>query len=160
MAKVTPHKVSGVGVGVRVLPPNPVVPRSPGERPTGRVSPLDHRSKSNMPEEYHGQTPPRGAKSQYYGEQNFQAESGGSHERRDYEANWKPKSHEKEDNKKDGKKGEETDKNMSEKLLLRKKKDAEIASVMQNLRFDYDTSTVTPGVPAGNNFEKSLGYFP
>ena len=160
VAKVTPHKVSGVGVGVRVLPPNPVVPRSPGERPTGRVSPLDHRSKSNMPEEYHGQTPPRGAKSQYYGEQNFQAESGGSHERRDYEANWKPKSHEKEDNKKDGKKGEETDKNMSEKLLLSKKKDAEIASVMQNLRFDYDTSTVTPGVPAGNNFEKSLGYFP
>ena len=159
VAKVTPHKLSGVGVGVRVLPPNPVVPRSPGERPTGRVSPLDHRSKSNMPEEYHGQTPPRGTKSQYYGEQNFQAESGGSHERRDYETNWKPKSHEKEDNKKDGKK-EETDKNMSEKLLLSKKKDAEIASVMQNLRFDYDTSTVTPGVPAGNNFEKSLGYFP
>ena len=151
VAKVTPHKVSGVGV--RVLPPNPEVPRSPGERPTGRVSPLDYHSQANMPEEYHGrQHPSNQAKSQYYHEQKLQADSYGSQERR--EANWK------QNPKKESKKSEETDKSMSEKLLLSKKKDAEIASVMQNLRFDYDTSTVTPGVPAGNNFEKSLGYFP
>lgn len=157
VAKVTPHKVSGVGV--RVLPPNPAVPRSPGERPMGRVSPLGHRQQPNMPEEYlGGQQPSRRPKSQYPDEPKFQAESYGSQERRDNEAKWKQKPN--EETKKEAKKGEETDRNMSEKLLLSKKKDAEIASVMQNLRFDYDTSTVTPGVPAGNNFEKSLGYFP
>lgn len=156
VAKVTPRKVSGVGV--RVLPPNPVVPRSPGDRPTGRVSPLDHHTHSNMPEEYHGtKQPPMRAKSQYCDEQKHQPESYGSQERRDCEANWKLKPNEKEDPKKECR---DADKNMSAKLLLSKKKDAEIAAVMQNLRFDYDTSTVTPGVPAGNNFEKSLGYFP
>lgn len=53
------------------------------------------------------------------------------------------------------------DNKLGEKLLLNKKKDAEIASVMQNLRLDYkDTPTLTPGAPSGLNFEKSLGYFP
>lgn len=142
VAKVTPHKVSGVGV--RVLPPNPVPrPHSPG-----------------MPEEFSGGQPQRQSKT-HHDEQKYQAEGYRSQEAVDNNPpNWKLKPNEQEEAKKEGKKGEEPDRNMSEKLLQSKKKDAEIASVMQNLHFDYDASTVTPGMPAGNNFEKSLGYFP
>ena len=44
------------------------------------------------------------------------------------------------------------------RLLLTAKKDAEIASVVQNLQLDQDTYMMTSsGV---TNFEKSLGYFP
>ena len=50
---------------------------------------------------------------------------------------------------------------MGEKLLMDKKKDAEIASVVQDMKVDYrDVPTLTPGAPSGMNFEKSLGYFP
>ncbi len=158
VAKVSPHKVSGIGV--RVLPPNPGLPRDGSDRPTGRVSPLDNRNQFKMPEDYGGQQqPPRRAQSQFPNEPKYQGDDNYGSQNRD--SDWKLKPNEKpEAVKKDGKKPEDSDRNMNEKLLQSKKKDAEIASVMQNLRFDYDTSTVSPGVPAGNNFEKSLGYFP
>lgn len=50
------------------------------------------------------------------------------------------------------------DEKSSGRLLLTAKKDAEIASVVQNLQLDQDTYMMTSsGV---TNFEKSLGYFP
>ncbi|KAK2169109.1 hypothetical protein LSH36_12g14040 [Paralvinella palmiformis] len=47
----------------------------------------------------------------------------------------------------------------SESLIQSEKKDAEIASLLQNIKFDYE-ATLTPHAPHGTNFEKSLGYFP
>lgn len=46
-----------------------------------------------------------------------------------------------------------------ESLIQSEKKDAEIASLLQNIHFDYE-ATLTPHAPHGTNFEKSLGYFP
>ncbi len=164
VAKVPPHKVSG---GIQVLPSHPVLPmRGTGsnERPTGRVSPLDNINKAAMHGEFQNAgPPPRRAKSQYFDEHSFSEGSYGAQEKHDYESNWQFNRNAAAENarkKAQKTKEQDTDKNMSEKLLLSKKKDAEIASVMQNLHFDYDSATVTPGVPAGNNFEKSLGYFP
>ena len=51
------------------------------------------------------------------------------------------------------------DKGQGGRLIQSEKKDAEIASLLQNIHFDYE-GTLSPNAPHGTNFEKSLGYFP
>ena len=156
VAKVPPHKVTGVKVfpvGDAPLASLKSSVQSPDRKPSPFIDGNMGRSQ-----------PPRRPTSEYFDEPQYMDESSSSGSSPAKSppppaSNWAfGKTHDGPGTGKDERKAE--DGMVSEKLLLSKKKDAEIASVLQNMRFDYDTTTMSPGLPAGNNFEKSLGYFP
>ena len=128
--------------------------------PLGQDRPFKERQKSppyedmdynyiSPKQEYHHFGPPKRTKS----EKSLKSD-------KSHFDNWQFKPTRDLDNERSNSGQDKQDPSMNEKLLMNQKKDAEIAAVMQNLRFDYDGATMTPGLPAGNNFEKSLGYFP
>ena len=184
IARVPPHKVTGV----RVMPINfdssSVPKRNASE--TDALSPTrGDRPKSGIflqsptsPDKRGGNSfdnPPKRSHSQHNITQDLsddksnKSQKNGNNAKQGSAANWqfgptKNSSRESSLNAKQ-KQQKDLENNMDdklgEKLLLSKKKDAEIASVMQNLRLDYrEAPTLTPGAPGGMNFEKSLGYFP
>ena len=156
VAKVPPHKVTGVKVlpmgPMPALKPTDTTP-SPGDRPRSIVYYDDTMYSSKLPSSAADQKRP---KSTHHASSPGDSRCG---------ANWQFKPPVDEDySYHDGRSrepdGDKSDPVMNEKLLMNQKKDAEIASLMHNLRFEYDGKTMSPGMPAGNNFEKSLGYFP
>lgn len=179
VARVPPHMVTG---GVRVLPGDgagsehdlsSVKLRETGKRPkSGLFSPTSPGEKG-----LGLGSPPRRVQSQYNitgDSPGYPSNSGDKHKNKNKpqkptandNSNWQLGSNSR--NQEDPARSHSQrdlennmDDKLGEKLLLSKKKDAEIASVMQGLRLDYrDTPTLTPGAPGGLNFEKSLGYFP
>lgn len=165
VAKVPPH----ISTGVRVLPPAEAMnlkstgARTPEDRPKTFYD--DNKISSGGKVGSQFGLPPRRARSQYFDDPQYMDESSSSSDNSPVKSppgsNWAFGRSEQGDRNgtRDQTKNNENSQ-MNEKLLLSKKKDAEIASVLQNLRFDYESSTMSPGLPAGNNFEKSLGYFP
>ena len=165
VAKVPPHKITGV----KVLPTATSIPglkpsvKSPNDRAKTYYDNNEFVSKGDNNEKSHG-LPARRAKSQYFDDPQYadgSSSSDSSPNKTPQGSNWafgRPNNMDSDNMSRDDKNQE--DSTMNEKLLLSKKKDAEIASVLQDLRFDYEPTTLSPGLPAGNNFERSLGYFP
>ena len=173
VAMVTPQKIHGI----QVLPMMPVkAQQRPPQNNTDDSSPTKSgpRSKSKIFDsredsdyKYDRPSGSAGSKAQqreepatYSSGKKSSKQKNTQKLRNELSGNWqfnKPK--EDKDKKSDGNSdGQDSEgSSMNEKLLLTKKKDAEIASVMQNLRFEYNDSTISPH---GTNFERSLGYFP
>ena len=147
VAKVPPHKVSGI----KVLPTAPVLPVK-AKHNLQEVNSSSSGDSENMGSSKHftGVTPRR-SKSQYFSDKQSSPKG-----------NWQFKASAGSDKAATPSQQSRTGgKNTSgDKLLLGQKKEAEIASVLHDMRFNYDDRTMSPGMPAGNNFEKSLGYFP
>ena len=163
VAKVTPHKITGV----KVLPTSPVAPdvaRSPsvsslekpwnsaGKRQSSNDSSPDKDVKSSP---YIAGGVPKRSQSQY-----FRGDSSIRDKANKYESNWQFKSSSSADSdlgsvgRNDSKNSKDSE--TSDKLLVTGKKDAEIASVLQDMNFN-PTKTMAS---QGTNFERSLGYFP
>ena len=137
VAKVPPHKISGV----KVLPTIPNLASKPTNNPSSGTRPG-----SGFYDDHVTKTPG------YYHE--YEGEKRSGHK---YENNWQLASQKRGQNYDYSQENSPADNAMSEKLLLSKKKDAEIASVLSSMAIEYSPSPK----PAGrNNFEQSLGYFP
>lgn len=171
VAKVPPQPPSShKRTGVKVLPTAPVAPlrSSPDDSPApSRPKSTYYEDSSPSPDQDYG-LPPRRAQSQYFNDKQFHSDPTPTPRAKanKYESNWqfKPSGSAESDCRtmSPEEMAQKTTGRVGEKLLLSQKKDAEIASVMQDLHFDFDrtytrTNTMSPG---GTNFEKSLGYFP
>ena len=175
VAKVPPQPPSfHKRTGVKVLPTAPVAPLRPSSDISGHTRPKStyFSDSSPSPDQDYG-LPPSRSQSQYFGEKHFQSEPISAPQRsksNKYESNWQFKSSgsslnidyqtmtpEEIEEYKNRNRSVAT----GEKLLQSQKKDAEIASAMENLRFDYERTMPTNTLsPQRTNFEKSLGYFP
>ena len=158
VALVTPQKVQGI----RVLPPGSDMSQ-PALSPTSLKQKAPDGSQRDSKSQSKGNSSSKSEMFYYNPEENTQLYSkinkGGSSS-----SSWK-QTRENRGNEtayNSGSVGREhtSERAMDESLLLDQKKDAEIASAMENLSLDYDNSTLFPHAPHGTNFERSLGYFP
>ena len=172
VAKVHPHKIQGV----RVLPVDSAIHQTPlknthiSEQPNSRPKSMGfYDSSVDYDQDPYQQQQQRLSpvkkssnerpKSQHIDQTN---QSGNKTPQDNYQSNWQFKPSVSKDKGIDsGGNNKTPDSPMNDKLLLSKKKDAEIASVLQDLSFDHNTSSSTSSSgPSGTDFERSLGYLP